>query len=150
NKDEDKWDPLETEVDLVRKKLKAKTDHFSLYQPMVMGVRPEATASSDFNFRDVYAFPNPAKGINPTFRVQVGRADSVEITIHDVSGMPVDKGSCGTGQVRDIDNGMGNQYTFECVWDAHRVGSGVYVYMVRARKAGFKDVTVVKKVAILR
>jgi hypothetical protein len=150
NKDDGKWDPLETEVDMVGHRLKAKTDHFSLYQPMVMGVKPEATASSDFNFRDVYAFPNPAKGVNPTFRVQAGRADSVELTILDLSGMVVDKGSCGSGQVRDIDNGMGNQFTFECAWDAHRVGSGVYVYMVRAAKAGFKDITVVKKIGIVK
>ncbi|MBI5882996.1 MAG: IPT/TIG domain-containing protein [Elusimicrobia bacterium] len=150
NKDAGKWDPLETEVDMVSERLRAKTDHFSLYQPMVMGIKPEATASGDFNFRDVYVFPNPARGVNPTFRVQVGRADNVELTIMDVSGMVIDKGSCGSGQVRDIDNGMGNQFTFECTWDAHRAGSGVYTYMVRARKAGFPDIRVVKKLAIVK
>ena len=58
--------------------VKAKTDHFSIYQPM--GLAPMTAAQDEFYLRDFYAFPNPSRGnAAVNFRIQPGLADSVRM-----------------------------------------------------------------------
>ncbi|MBI5210844.1 MAG: IPT/TIG domain-containing protein [Elusimicrobia bacterium] len=151
NKGRGEWEPLETDVDPVKGRVRALTNHFSVYQAMVTGVLPEAVALSDFEMREVYAFPNPArKGESPTIRVQVGWANSVEVKIFDSSGRKVHAAGFGYPSVMDDGNGKDDQYTYDYRWDAGGVGSGVYTYVVTAKRVGQSDITIIKKLAIIK
>ncbi len=154
------WDPaaktwlaLPSELDLLRKRVRARTDHFSLYQPLVPGVLAAAPAAGGtaFGYVDVYAFPNPARGgQQPVVRVQVGVADVVEVRYYDVSGRLVRSASLTSPKAVDDGNGKGNQWTYDDTWDTGGVASGVYVYAVTAKKGGFGDIRKTGRVAVIK
>lgn len=157
SQDRGTWEPLPTRFEggLAR----AETSHFSLYQ--VLGPAsssggaalavPAAAADAAFVFRDLYAFPNPARGgARQTIRLQAGVADSVSVNVYDVSGEQVYAGSFGPPVVLDDGNGKGPQWTYDLAWDAGGVGSGVYIYVVTAKKAGQADIKKTGRLAVLR
>ncbi len=150
------WQPLNSAVDKANQLVSAQTMHFSLYQ--VLGstsgkIAAQAVLSVDstFMFRDLYAFPNPARGgQKPTIRVQVGLADSVDLHIYDLSGQLVLNVTLNNPQILDDGNGKGPQYTYDYVWDTGGVGSGVYIYVVTAHRSGQSDIKRLKKVGIIK
>ena len=145
------WAALQTEVDLVHHRLRAQTDHFSLYQPLLSGIYPAAAASAEFRLVDIYAFPNPARRSHiATIRSQVGLADEVEVRIYDISGRLVNSGSTSAWQILDDGNGKGSQYTYDYVWDTGGVGSGVYIYAVTAKKVGSASIRKTDKVGVIK
>lgn len=157
------WTPLATRLDESRGLARAETDHFSVYQvlgptlPAPAGIAaapavPAAVAADPaFVFRDLYAFPNPARGSSrQTIRVQVGLADSVDVNVYDVSGEKVFAGSFGAPSVLDDGNGKGPQWTYDLVWDAGSAASGVYVYVVTAKKAGQGEIRRPGRLAVIR
>ena len=108
----------------------------------------EEGPDSTFRLGEVYSFPNPAMRTNPTFHIEVGIADKVEIRIYDLSGDLVHETSL-SGNPRLIDDGQGPQYAYEYTWDVSDVGSGVYVYVMIARK-GSEKIKKVGKCAVIK
>ncbi|MFA6030889.1 MAG: IPT/TIG domain-containing protein [Elusimicrobiota bacterium] len=142
------WVALLSEVDKVNKRVRARTNHFSLYQPMAAALRPSA-ASEEFALRDVYVFPNPARaGAKPTFHVETGLADTLGIRIYDVSGKLVHEHELA-GPPGVVDDGAGPEYAFEYVWEG-RIPSGVYFYAIEAKKAGQGSLRKTGKLGVVR
>lgn len=92
-----------------------------------------AAADPGFSLGEVYCFPNPAKKTNPTFHIETGLADKVELKIYDVSGDIVHE-TVMTAPPQLIDDGQGPQYAYEYPWDVRNVGSGVYIFSMTARR----------------
>ncbi|MCG2726402.1 MAG: T9SS type A sorting domain-containing protein [Elusimicrobia bacterium] len=95
------------------------------------------TADSAFKLGEVYCYPNPAKKVAPTFHVETGIADKVEIKIYDISGDLAHEAVL-SGSPQIIDDGQGPQYAYEYAWNAGNAGSGVYIYSITSEKAGKK------------
>ncbi|MBI5240066.1 MAG: T9SS type A sorting domain-containing protein [Elusimicrobia bacterium] len=154
------WEPLDSVVDAKARTVSAKTTHFSLYQVVGqqgsgggMGIAGVGVLAADTEFRyvDAYAFPNPARGSqNVTIRTQVGLADSVDVSIYDISGRLMDSGSATAPQILDDGNGKGPQYTYDLVWDTSGVGSGIYIYAITAKKAGASPIHKRGKAGVIR
>lgn len=148
-----RWEDLPSTVDQAQKTVSAQTTHFSVYQVLAPGGGiGAAAADAGFGFKAAYAFPNPSRsGAAVTFRVQPGPADSITVRVYDVAGRKVhesyDFRSLGAF---DDGNGLGQQFTYEHVWDVSGVGSGVYTYAVVARKAGERDIRKAGKVAVVK
>ncbi|HCC47151.1 MAG TPA: hypothetical protein DEQ38_03410 [Elusimicrobia bacterium] len=92
-----------------------------------------AAADPGFSLGEVYCFPNPAKKTNPTFHIETGLADKVELKIYDVSGDMVHE-TVLAAPPQLIDDGQGPQYAYEYPWDVRNVGSGVYIFSMTARR----------------
>ena len=145
------WTPLDTTVDTTRHLLSAKTSHFSLYQPLGVGIGLASAAQDVFGLRAFYVFPNPARGTRlATVRIQPGLADSVEVHVYDVTGRKVHSSSDFKFSVADDGNGLGAQDTYDHVWDLSGVGSGVYTYAITAKKAGQKDIHATGKIGVVK
>ncbi|HAF95432.1 MAG TPA: hypothetical protein DCG50_05230, partial [Elusimicrobia bacterium] len=149
------WEPLPSRRDIAVRLVKAEVPHFSQYQVIstsyaVSGVEtvkksrvPETddvtalTADPAFRLGEVYVYPNPAKGAElPTFHVECGIADSVNIKVYTVSGREAHEYTI-TGTPPVIDDGNGQSYAYEYAWRGH-IPSGVYYYFVEAQKSGQK------------
>jgi hypothetical protein len=132
----------------------AKTMHFSLYQVLASQAGasaglPASTADSSFVLREVYVFPNPARGgAKPVFHVEVGVADRVRIRVFDAAGRPVYEASL-TDPPRVIDDGTGPEYAYEHVWEG-RIASGLYFYVIEAEKAGSAPIRKSGKFVVVR
>jgi hypothetical protein len=149
------WDPLEQdwvalrgEVDWTRRKVRARTTHFSLYQAMAPAPRPSA-ASAEFGMHNAYVYPNPARGgARPTLHVEAGLADGLKIRIYDVAGRLVHE-----ARIEDapgiVNDGSGPKYAYEYTWEGH-IPSGVYFYAVEADKAGQGSVRRMGRMAVVR
>jgi hypothetical protein len=145
------WTALLSELDPIHHTVRARTDHFSLYQPLVPGIFTAANTDSNFTLHQVYAFPNPARGAGgATIRVQPGQADWVEVRLYDVSGALVRSGRVSGGSVLDDGNGSGPQWTFDYAFDTGSVASGVYVYAVTAHKDGSRDLHKTNRLAVIK
>ena len=92
-----------------------------------------ASAEPVFQLGEVYCYPNPAKKTNPTFHMETGLADKVELKIYDVAGDLVHE-TVLAGMPQVIDDGQGPQYAYEYLWDAKDAGSGVYIFSMTAKK----------------
>jgi len=90
-------------------------------------------ADTAFKLGEVYCYPNPAKKTNPTFHVETGLADKVELSIYDVSGDLV-REIVLAGPPQLIDDGQGPQLAYEYLWDAGNAGSGVYIFSVTTKQ----------------
>jgi hypothetical protein len=153
NRDKQAWEALNSTVDPGSRVVMAQTMHFSLYQvlgPGGGGLAAAAVADEAFGFRALYAFPNPARRSNPVIRAQVGLADSVDIRIYDVTGKLVNSASLSAAQVLDDGNGKGPQWTYDYDWDVGGIGSGVYLYVMTAKKAGYPPIRRTGKAGVLR
>ncbi|MBI3565003.1 MAG: IPT/TIG domain-containing protein [Elusimicrobia bacterium] len=134
------WTPLPSSVDQVRHVVSAQTTHFSLYQPLGQGIGVLA-ADAAFGLKAAYAFPNPVHSGAVTIRIQPGLADSVSVRVYDVAGRKVHESSdFALNPSLDDGNGLGAQYTYDHAWDVSGAGSGVYTYVITARKAGRSDI----------
>lgn len=144
------WEALASVVDRARKVVTAKTDHFSIYQPL--GLAPTTVAQDEFYYRDSYAFPNPSRGgALVTFRIQPGLAETIELRVYDLSGRNIHSSSDFTflGAIDD-GNGKGAQNTYDHAWNVSGVGSGVYNYVIKASQRGHKPITKNGKVGVIR
>jgi hypothetical protein len=146
------WTPLDTTLDASRHVLSAKTSHFSLYQPLGPGLGVESAAQDAFGLRAYYVFPNPTKGVRQaTIRIQPGLADSVEVRVYDVTGRDVHSSSAFQfSSSLDDGNGLGVQDTYDHVWDLSGVGSGVYTFVITARKAGQTDIHATGRIGVVK
>ncbi len=145
------WEIIPSTVDKAARTVSAQTSHFSSYQVGGLGGIGVA-AIDDFGYRDGYAFPNPSRnGASVTFRMQPGSADSIEVRVYDVSGRKIHSSSdfrfLGAF---DDGNGKGAQDTYDHVWDVSGVGSGVYNFVITAKKAGQSDIRKSGKVGVIR
>ena len=52
--------------------------------------------------------------------------------------------------VLDDGNGRGNQNTYDHVWDVSGIGSGVYTFVITAKKAGQKDIRKTGRVGVIK
>lgn len=143
------WQVMPSTVDKRNKTVNAQTTHFSAYQVQGPGV---AAVIDDFVLRDGYAFPSPSRnGSAVTFRIQPGQADSVEVRVYDVSGRKVHSSSnfrfLGAF---DDGNAKGVQNTYDHAWDVSGVGSGVYTYVITAKKAGQSDIRKSGKAVVIK
>ncbi|MEW5883723.1 MAG: hypothetical protein AB1725_05820 [Armatimonadota bacterium] len=145
------WEAMPSTVDKTAKTVSAQTSHFSSYQIGGLGGIGVA-ALDDFGLRDGYAFPNPSRnGASVTFRLQPGSVDSIEVRVYDVSGRKIHSSSDFRfrGAIDD-GNGKGAQNTYDHIWDVSGVGSGVYTYVMTAKKAGQTDIRKTGKVGVIR
>ena len=114
------------------------------------GEAAEAAASGDFALGEVYAFPNPARSpAGPVLHVEAGYADSLEVRLYDIAG-DLKRELRLTGAPQLIDDGQGPQFAYEAAIDTRGLGSGMYVYVVRATKAGSPDLRASGKLAIVK
>ncbi|MFH2055956.1 MAG: hypothetical protein ABIJ61_08360, partial [bacterium] len=147
NPESKEWEELESTVDKGKKTVSAKTKHFSLYQ--VLAPQTQLAASEEFVLRDVYVFPDPAvRGAQPTFHVEVGIADSVQITIYNIAGQEAHRTTL-TGSPKVVNDGSGADYAYEYKWNGH-IPSGVYLYTISAEKAGHGPLRKAGRFAVVR
>jgi hypothetical protein len=147
------WQALASEVDKVAQTVSAQTTHFSVYQAMGVGGGGIGVAAADANFglKASYVFPNPVRGTRQaTIRIQPGLADNVEVHIYDLTGRKVHSSSAFMQSTTDDGNGLGAQFTFDHIWDVSGVGSGVYTYVITARKAGQADIRSSGRIGIVK
>ena len=142
-------------MDKQNRTVTAKTTHFSLYQVFAASgsatVKPLAAADPTFAFHDAYAFPNPVRGTSiVTIRIQPGLADSVSVHVYDLAGRRVHASADFTQSIVDDGNGKGNQYTFYHVWSISGVGSGVYTYVITAKRAGASDLHKTGRIGVIK
>ncbi|MEK7382973.1 MAG: hypothetical protein AAB262_06770, partial [Elusimicrobiota bacterium] len=155
------WEALPSRVDAVEHLVSAEVRHFSVYQVLGSGgsgIGVEgggigvAAAETALGFKALYAFPNPVRNVpTVTLRVQPGQADSVAVRVYDLSGRRVHTSSSfnNLGAFND-GNGLGPQFTYDHVWDVSGVGSGIYRYVVTAKKSGQADIVKSGKVAVVK
>jgi sugar lactone lactonase YvrE len=131
------WKAMETVLNADAGTVSAQTMYFSVYQIMMEGVVPQASADIAFKLGEVYVYPNPAKGkAKPTFHIEVGVADSVKITVYTVSGRVAHEHTI-TSAPAIVDDGTGAAYAYEYGWDGY-IPSGIYYYLMEAEKGGQK------------
>ncbi|MBI2788693.1 MAG: hypothetical protein HYX59_08430 [Elusimicrobia bacterium] len=146
------WEAVASRVDREVKTVSADVLHFSVYQVLGPGGIGVLALEADLGFKALYAFPNPIRGQGSvTIRVQPGLADSLAVRIYDVSGRKIHESSSFLDRgAFDDGNGLGPQLTYEHVWDISGVGSGVYAFVVTAKKAGQEDVRKTGKLAVIK
>ena len=144
-----RWDALSSDVDAAASVVRAQTDHFSIYQvagPKALDPSASVVAADEtFVLRELYVFPNPAeRGVKPTFHIAVGIADSVNVRVYDVSGRLVHSETMiGAPSV------VNGNYAYRAEWNG-RIASGVYLYVIRAKKGGHGDIRRSGKFAVVR
>jgi chitodextrinase len=94
--------------------------------------------------RDAYAFPNPAKGVDPVIRAKLGLVDRVEITIFDAAGRVVHTATMDSASATIV-NG---DYCYDYAWTGKKA-SGLY-YAVIHGKSGGKTVRDRVRFAVVR
>lgn len=108
-------------------------------------LRAVEEAEEGFSLLAAYAFPVPAKGVNPTIRLQTrGTADSAQITILNRFQEPVFRGTAGPPQRID------GRWTHDFIWNASGARTGIYIFRITARRAGYPDISAVGKLAVIR
>lgn len=141
-------------IDLDETTVETTVAHFSIYQIMHKKPAPVSENPADdpavsdpgFAFGDVYCYPNPAKrGINPNIHIETLKADSVHIVIYDIAGNEVHSGYLDTPA--EIIN---DRNIYEYVWDISGTASGIYICTIRARRNGFQDLRVIRKLAVIK
>jgi len=98
----------------------------------------------------VYAFPNPCLApARPTFHIESGVADRVEVRVYDLSGDLIHEAAID-GAPAIVNDGQGPQYAYELPWDVSGEGSGVYLFSVKAARSGSPDLKTVGRVAVVK
>ncbi len=143
------WLPLDSAVSASGDAISAETSHFSVYRVVSAPGYPQSSADPAFRLGEVYVYPDPARGgAVPTFHIEAGLADRVEIYIYNVAGELVHKAAL-SGAPQVIDDGQGPQYAYEYQWNG-RIPSGVYLYLVKARKSGYGGLKKTGRFAVVR
>ncbi len=119
---------------------------------LAAAVAPAAPSSPNlqsFVFRAAYVFPNPSRhGAAVTFRLQAGRADSASLSVYNFSGRRVLETGMGSPTTLDDGNGLGPQITYSQSWSP--TGSGMFMYVIVARKSGQSDIVRTGKFAVVK
>lgn len=146
NKSLGDWEPLPSIVDKQSKTVSALTSHFSGYQVQGPGAGIGVAAATDeFYLREAYAFPNPVRGASAvTLRIQPGLADTIEVRVYDLAGRRIHSSSDFRFSV------TGGENTYDHSWNVSGVGSGVYAFIIRARKAGQADIVKAGKIGVIK
>lgn len=141
------WEKLPSVVDRAARVVRAQTSHFSTYQ-VLFG----AQAAGDLQFVDAYAFPNPSRGGAPvTLRIQPGPATTVEFALYDAAGRKVyGSNDFSYRPAFDDGNGKGAHDTYDHVVGVGGLASGVYTWVITARKEGKPDVRKSGKAGIVK
>ncbi|PKN00530.1 MAG: hypothetical protein CVU78_00585 [Elusimicrobia bacterium HGW-Elusimicrobia-2] len=105
---------------------------------------PIKSSLEEFKLNEVYAFPNPAEKSNPTIHIECGSADKVEIRIYTIAGEPVH-----SVIITEVPKIIASKLAYEYTWNCSGKASGVYLYLVRAKK-GEKVLTALKKLALIK
>jgi len=112
--------------------------------------KPQAVlsiAQPEFKLGEYYSFPNPAKnGRNPTIHFECGIADKVEIRIYNIAGELVSSEQLVGNSYKII----GGKYVYEYEWNISDVASGIYIYIIQAKKSGYPEIKVKKKLAVIK
>jgi hypothetical protein len=104
------------------------------------------TVNSTFKLGEVYCYPNPAKnGKNPTFHIECGIADNVELRIYNIAGEMIY--FVNLTKNLTLEN---NKYVYKYSWDVSNVPSGIYIYSIKAERTNEIPIKVVKKLAIIK
>jgi hypothetical protein len=102
--------------------------------------------SEAFELGQVFCFPNPALGAQkPTFHVETGWADEVDIDVYNVAG-----GLVGQQTLSGAPQFINGKYAYETPFDDSGLGSGVYIYVATAKKSDHSDLKSVGKCAIIK
>ncbi|MBI3551841.1 MAG: T9SS type A sorting domain-containing protein [Elusimicrobia bacterium] len=132
------WEALDSTVDPINRVISAQTRHFSLYQVLGPGSAAPA-AAGPLAFGEVYVYPNPSRhGQRPTFHIEAGPADTIEIKIYDLSGKLMEQAT------------VPGRPVVEYGWDASGAGSGVYLYVVTASQHGVGKISTKGKFAVIK
>lgn len=116
-------------------------DHFTLF-----GLFAENTVQARAALGEVYAFPNPARaGKSPTFHVEAGRAQRMELRVWDLAGQLVYSAS-----VESPPNVVDGRFAYRHRWEAASAASGVYLYIVDVTSPEGEKTTSSGKVALVR
>jgi chitodextrinase len=96
-------------------------------------VAPTGTGTADPTpgLREAYAFPNPAKGVDPVIRAKLGLVDAVEITIFDAAGRAVHSATVDGGSATIV-NG---EYCYDYAWTGNKA-SGIYYAVIHGKAGG--------------
>ncbi len=138
------WEPMPSVVDTKTKTVSALTTHFSGYQVQGNGIGVAALID-EFHLREAYAFPNPVRGVSAvTIRIQPGLADSVEVRVYDLAGRKIHTSSNFRFSITSGEN------TYDHAWNVAGVASGVYSYVIRARRAGQADIVKAGKIGVIK
>ena len=70
--------------------------------------------------------------------------------VYDVAGRKVHSSSDFRFGVLDDGNGKGAQNTYDHAWDVSGVGSGVYIYVITARRAGQTPIVKSGKAGVIK
>jgi hypothetical protein len=138
------WEPLTSVVDAQSGLVRAQTSHFSLYQvhassTAVSSAQPSA-ASGGLSISQAYAYPNPARhGARPLIHVEATGADTVEFSVYDLAGRLLEQGAAG------VAGGVA-----EYPVDTGKLGSGVYLFVVKAQAQGQGAVKRRGRLAVLK
>lgn len=116
-----------------RVKMKASARKRGAVRTAAVAAALPSSADGTFRLGEVYCYPNPAKKVNPTFHIEAGLADKVELNIYNTAGELAHGASLG-GIPQLIDDGQGAQYAYEYTWDVRNTGSGVYIFSVTAKQ----------------
>ncbi|MBI5573280.1 MAG: fibronectin type III domain-containing protein [Elusimicrobia bacterium] len=110
-----------------------------------IGVK-KAEAAPTFTLGEVYSFPNPAKrGVNLKIHIECGVADKVEIKMYNIAGELVH-----STELYGMPSDIRGKYAYEYNWDISDIASGVYIYIVRAKKSGYPDIKKTGKIAVIK
>jgi len=112
----------------------------------VAGTSGYATVQAIATFQpgEWYAFPNPSKTGAVTFHFECGVADNAEVVVYDISGHKVHEGNMGAASI------INGKYAYRHIWNVNNTASGVYIYILRAKKAGEGTIVKKGKVAVIR
>ncbi len=124
--------------------LSFETDHFTIF-----GLFEELPLKTHLAFGEVYAFPNPARGQSPTFHIEAGWADRVELRVYDAAGELAFRAETA-GPPLAVDDGQGIEQAYEIRWDVAGVPGGTYRYVVVAHQAGAGSVTKSGKCSVIK
>ena len=94
-------------------------------------VDPPLSANSGvFELREFYVYPNPAKRVNPTIKVDCNVSDAdVKLKIYTITGELVFE-----KDISSFYNSSKNAY--EYTWDTRGKASGIYIYLIKATRGG--------------
>lgn len=138
-----RWTPLASSVNEARGTVTAQTDHFSIF-----GLLGSAQATRGINIGEVYFYPNPAVGVNPTLHAETN-AQKVILRVYSKTGALVYEAEISGGPGL-IDDGQGLEPAYEHLWDVSGVASDVYFYYVEVRNTGFSNVKKTGRVAVIK
>ncbi|MBI4802646.1 MAG: VCBS repeat-containing protein [Elusimicrobia bacterium] len=124
-----------------QKSVSVQVDHFTLF-----GLFQEQLVSEELRLGELYVYPNPVRGNDrPTLHIEAGKADRLEIRIHDLAGDLIH-----SIDINSLPSIVDGKYVYRYQWDTAGVPSGIYIFLVKAVKAGQGSVKGKGKIALIK